>query len=94
MAINMPIQGTAADLMKIAMIEVWKIIKAENKKNDQKIKMMLQVHDELVFEVPMELVDRVAKIIDEKMEKIHKLEVPINVETEVGKNWHEMEKLY
>lgn len=94
MAINMPIQGTAADLMKIAMIEVYKIVKQENAKSDKKIKMMLQVHDELVFEVPLELVDRVAKIIDEKMEKIHKLEVPINVETDVGMNWHEMKPLY
>jgi len=97
MAINMPIQGTAADLMKIAMIEVYKIIKDINQKSANhliKVKMMLQVHDELVFEVPMEMVDQVAKIIDEKMEKIHKLEVPIKVETEAGKNWQEMEALY
>ncbi len=97
MAINMPIQGTAADLMKVAMIEVYKVIKDFNKKinkQESKIKMMLQVHDELVFEVPLELVDKLAKIIDEKMEKIHKLEVPIKVDTEAGKNWQEMEKLY
>ncbi|KKQ78521.1 MAG: polymerase type I protein [Parcubacteria group bacterium GW2011_GWC2_38_7] len=97
MAINMPIQGTAADLMKIAMIEVYKVIKDINQKSFNHeiiVKMMLQVHDELVFEVPMDMVEQVAKIIDEKMEKIHKLEVPIKVDTEAGKNWQEMEELY
>lgn len=89
MAVNMPIQGTAADLMKIAMIEIYK----ELKKNSPKSKMLLQVHDELVFEVPEKEVKKVAKIIDEKMEKIHKLCVPLNVDTEVGKNWGEMEKV-
>ncbi len=86
MAVNMPIQGTAADLMKIAMIEVYK----EVKKVSPKTRMLLQVHDELVFETPLAEVEKVAKIIDDKMEKIHKLAVPIKVETEVGKNWDEM----
>jgi DNA polymerase-1 len=87
MAVNMPIQGTAADLMKIAMIEVYQ----ELKKVSPKSRMLLQVHDELVVEVPEKEVKKVAEIIDEKMEKIHKLCVPLNVETEVGKNWDEME---
>ena len=87
MAVNMPIQGTAADLMKIAMIEVYK----ELKEISPKSKMLLQVHDELVIEVPEKEVKKVAKVIDEKMEKIHKLCVPLNVDTEVGKNWDEME---
>ena len=87
MAVNMPIQGTAADLMKIAMIAVYH----ELKKISPSSKMLLQVHDELVFEVPEKEVKKVAKIIDEKMEKIHKLCVPLNVETEVGKNWEDME---
>ena len=90
MAVNMPIQGTAADLMKIAMIEVYK----EVKKISPATKMLMQVHDELVFEVPVDEVDKVAKLIDEKMEKIHKLAVPIKVDTEVGMNWDEMTKVY
>jgi len=88
MAINHPIQGTAADLMKIAMIEVYKDVR------QAKARMLLQVHDELVFEVPTKQVKKLAKIIDEKMEKVHKLCVPINVDTEVGKNWKEMKIIY
>lgn len=96
MAINMPIQGTAADLMKIAMIAVYREIKKGCQENKEfvKVKMTLQVHDELVFEVPEKLVDEVGKLIDSKMEKIHKLAVPIKVDTEVGENWHELTKLY
>lgn len=89
MAINMPIQGTAADLMKVAMIEIYKVVK-----EDKDIKMMLQVHDEVVLEAPKDKIDKLAKIIDEKMEKIHNLCVPIKVDTEVGKSWQGMEKLY
>lgn len=89
MAINMPIQGTAADLMKIAMIEVYE----ELKKKSPDSKMLLQVHDELVIECPKDETDKIAKIVDEKMEKIHKLCVPIKVDTEVGKNWQEMDKV-
>ena len=86
-AVNMPIQGTAADLMKIAMIEVYN----ELKKISPKSRMLLQVHDELVIETPNDEVEKVAKIIDEKMEKIHKLDVPIKVDTEVGNNWDDMD---
>ncbi|HUT22438.1 MAG TPA: DNA polymerase I [Candidatus Bipolaricaulota bacterium] len=89
-AINTPIQGTAADLIKIAMIEVYK----ELKKISPETKMLLQVHDELVFEVPEKELEKVAKIIDEKMEKIHKTCVPITVETDYGDNWRDLEKLY
>jgi DNA polymerase-1 len=89
----MPIQGTAADLMKIAMIEVRRAL-TETAVNGQGIKMLLQVHDELVFEAPNDAVNKIAKIIDEKMEKIHKLCVPIKVETEAGKNWQELTALY
>jgi DNA polymerase-1 len=89
MAINMPIQGTAADLMKIAMIEVYR----ELKKISPQSKLILQVHDEILIEVPEDDVDKVAQVVDEKMEKIHKLAVPIKVDTEVGQNWDEMEKI-
>ena len=91
MAVNMPIQGTAADLMKIAMIEVFRELKKTLQQSE--IKMLLQVHDELVFEAPQELAKKIAKIIDEKMEKVHKLCVPIKVETEVGDNWQDLEVL-
>jgi DNA polymerase-1 len=90
MAVNHPIQGTAADLLKIAMIEVFR----ELKKKSPDSKMVLTVHDELVIESPVVEVDSVAKIIDAKMEKIHKLFVPLNVDTKVGNNWAEMEKIY
>ncbi len=89
-AINTPIQGTAADLIKIAMIEVHQ----ELKKVSPKTKILLQVHDELVFEVPEKELKKVAKVIDDKMEKIHKTCVPITVETEYGNNWRDLEKLY
>ena len=87
MAVNMPIQGTAADLMKIAMIEVVRELKVQSPKS----KVLLQVHDELVIEVPKDEVAKVAKVVDEKMEKIHKLCVPIKVDTEAGENWGEMD---
>ncbi|MFH0814900.1 MAG: DNA polymerase I [Candidatus Falkowbacteria bacterium] len=88
MAINHPIQGTGADLLKIAMIEVFK----ELKKKSPATKMVLTVHDELVFEVDKDEVQKVGKVIDEKMEKIHKLCVPLNVDTKVGQNWRDMIK--
>jgi len=71
------------------MIEVYKKLKGKS----PKVKILLQVHDELVIECPNEMVDEVAKIVDEKMEKIHKLCVPIKVNTEVGSNWQEMKKV-
>jgi len=89
-AINMPVQGTAADLIKMAMIEVHK----ELKKISPKTKILLQVHDELVFEVPENELKKATKIIDEKMEKVHKFCVPLKVDIEVGDNWRDLEKLY
>lgn len=89
MAINMPVQGTAADLMKMAMIRVYNGL-AKVSKNT---KMILQVHDELVFEVPDSDIKKVAAFVKEEMENIYKLKVPIVVDVEVGKNWEEMEKL-
>jgi len=89
MAINMPIQGTAADLMKMAMIKLHKNIKTYEHKN---IKMIMQVHDELIFEVEKDFVKNAVEIIKEKMENVYKLKVPIEVEIEVGDNWGEMKK--
>jgi len=88
MAINHPIQGTAADLMKMAMIEVDKEIKKLNKDGD--IKMILQVHDELVLEVKKGLEDEVAEIVKNAMENVVKLRVPVKVGINIGHSWGKM----
>jgi len=84
MAINMPIQGAGADIMKMAMIEVDKWIKSQK---DDKIKMLLQVHDELVFEVDKDFVEKAGKEIKRIMESVHQFDVPLVVDVESGKNW-------
>ncbi|MFH1867285.1 MAG: DNA polymerase I [Patescibacteria group bacterium] len=89
MAVNLPIQGTAADLMKLAMIKV----AAKLPEVSQSSKMILQVHDELVFEVPEDDIHKVAKFVKEQMEQALKLSVPIVVDVKQGKNWGEMEVL-
>ncbi|MDD4995135.1 MAG: DNA polymerase I [Patescibacteria group bacterium] len=89
MAINMPVQGAAADIMKIAMIK----IHAGLSKISPKSKMILQVHDELVFEVPETEAKKVAAFAQEEMESAAKLAVPIVVEVESGKNWGSMDKI-
>jgi DNA polymerase-1 len=85
MAINTPLQGTAADMIKIAMVSVWKEIK-----DDKEIKMLLQVHDELLFEVKEDNVDEYIKKIKEIMEKVIKLKVPVVVDASLGGNWGEL----
>jgi DNA polymerase I len=86
-AINMPIQGTAADMIKLAMIAIHKEIKA----NALQTKMILQVHDELVFDVPTQELDAAKQLIKHCMEGAMKLplDVPLNVETGAGNNWLE-----
>ncbi len=86
-AINMPIQGTAADMIKLAMITIHR----EFKKQNIRTRMILQVHDELVFDAPADEVDKVSPIIKECMENAMKLpfDVPSSVETGVGGNWLE-----
>jgi DNA polymerase-1 len=86
-AINMPIQGANADLIKIAMIRIQHALKA----NGLKARMILQVHDELVFEVPVEELERTKRLVTSLMEGVYKLDVPIKVELKVGKNWYEAE---
>lgn len=109
MAINMPVQGTAADLMKMAMIGVRNKIQERNKKqvrrfsrtpypsvgetrnkNNEDIKMILQVHDELVFEVKEGLEDEVSELVKKEMEGVAKLRVPIEVVVHIGKRWGEL----
>ncbi len=84
-AINMPVQGTAADMIKIAMID----IAAEFKKKKLKSKMLLQVHDELVFEVEKGEISDVKKSVENKMKHAIKLNVPIDVEMGEGVSWYE-----
>jgi DNA polymerase-1 len=84
-SINTPIQGSAADMIKIAMIDIHRAIKKANLKS----KMILQVHDELVFEVPKEEADQMNKLVKEWMEKALELHVPVKVEIGTGKNWLE-----
>ena len=82
-AINMPIQGTAADMIKLAMIK----IQNELKKRKTKTKMVLQVHDELLFDAHKDEVDELKPLIKELMENALPMKVPILVETGVGENW-------
>lgn len=86
-AINAPIQGSAADMIKLAMIEVDKQLRAQQLKS----KMVLQVHDELVFDAPKEEVDTLKMLITQAMSAAMLLpnEVPVLVETGVGNNWLE-----
>lgn len=88
MAINMPIQGTAADLIKLAMINIHKKLP----KISPDTKMILQVHDELVFEVPDQEIEKVAQLIESSMNEVYKLRAPIETETSVGSSWGETEK--
>lgn len=87
MAINHPIQGSAADLLKLAMIEVQKMI---GEKYPDSVKMLLQVHDELLFEMDEKIVQKAAKDIKKIMETVHEFSVPIVVDVKVGYNWSEM----
>lgn len=88
MAINHPVQGTAADLMKLAMIGVYNHIHASLK--DDEARLLLQVHDELVFEIKTELVKKLAPTLKKIMESVHQLDIPLVVDVKYGKNWQEM----
>lgn len=85
LAINTPLQGTAADLIKIAMIEIDRTIRERKLEG----KMILQIHDELIFEIPDSEIPIFEKLVKEKMEQVLKLNVPIEVHMAVGKNWAE-----
>ena len=84
-AMNTPIQGTAADIMKIAMINVFNKLKAEKLDAD----LILQVHDELIIECKVEQKDKVAKLLKENMENAINMDVPLKVETSEAYNWYE-----
>ena len=84
-AINTPIQGTAADIIKLAMIRLDKTLEEKGLKT----RMLLQVHDELLFEVPSEELEEVKEIVRQQMEGVVELKVPLKVNLAVGKNWAE-----
>jgi DNA polymerase-1 len=86
-AVNTPLQGTAADLIKVAMIRIDAALQERNLKS----RMTLQVHDELVFEVPEKEVETMQSLVREHMEKVHALAVPLLVEMEVGPNWRDLD---
>ena len=88
-AINAPIQGTAADITKLAMSNLHKCLHDQ----DLKAKMLLQVHDELVLEVPHEELNVVAPLVRREMESAFELNVPLRVDVEAGPNWYDMEEL-
>lgn len=86
-AVNTPLQGTAADLIKLAMIR----IDAELRRRKLRSRMTLQVHDELVFEVPNAETDQMRALVQEQMEGVAELRVPLRVELGVGPNWRDLE---
>lgn len=88
-AVNTPIQGTAADIIKIAMLQV----QEQLKKRNFEAKMLLQVHDELIFEVPPQEIAGLIVILRECMEHAVNLEVPLKIDVNVGFNWYDMERV-
>ena len=86
-AVNTPLQGTAADLIKLTMIRIDAALREQGLKS----RMTLQVHDELVFEVPENEIDTLRTLVREQMETVHPLTVPLLVEIGVGKNWRDLE---
>ena len=88
MAINAPVQGTAADILKVAMNRLWRELKARGLHS----RMILQVHDELVLEVPEKELKQVAPLVVETMEGAYTLDAPLKADTKVGHNWLEMDE--
>ena len=84
-ALNMPIQGTAADIMKLAMVAVWKRLRAEL----PEARLVLQVHDELIVECPEGEAEQVQRLLAEEMEHVAELAVPLTAEAHAGKSWAE-----
>jgi DNA polymerase-1 len=87
MAINMPIQGTAADIMKLAMVRVHSRMEQENVQS----KMLLQVHDELVFEVPRDELTAIKDLVIDEMSSAMELDVSLKVDVKWGDNWGDLE---
>ena len=88
-AVNTPIQGSASDLIKLAMVK----IAEQLREKELKARMILQIHDELVFELPYTELDKLVKLARENMEHVLKLKVPVRVDIKKGDNWLEMEPI-
>ncbi|MDP2730646.1 MAG: DNA polymerase I [Dehalococcoidales bacterium] len=86
MAINMPVQGTSADIIKVAMIKLYQ----EMTRRRLKSKMLLQVHDELLFEVPLEELEEIRQLVPETMSTALEISVPLKVDVKSGRNWAEL----
>ena len=84
MAMNTPIQGTSADIIKIAMVKVYNRLKAEG----LKAQLVLQVHDELIVEAPLDEVEKAAAILSEEMQNAAQLSIPLKADVNCGKNWY------
>lgn len=84
-AVNTPLQGSAADLIKVAMIRIDRLLTERR----MRTKMLLQVHDELVFEAPPEEADAVVDLVKREMERVHEFEIPLLVEIGIGENWRD-----
>ena len=85
MAVNMPIQGLAADIIKLAMLAADKLIREKYRE----VRMVLQIHDELLFEVPEPQAEKFAEDIKTEMESVYKLSVPLIADVKIGDNWGE-----
>ncbi len=85
MALNTPIQGTAADIIKLAMLRVEKVLQ----ETYPQAQLLLQVHDELIVECPEEICEQVAQLVNREMEQIATLKVPLNAEAKIGKSWYD-----
>ena len=88
-AINAPIQGTAADIMKIAMLHIPDALKKAKLSG----KMLLQVHDELVLECPKDELEKTAKVVQKTMSEAFELSIPLSTEAKYGNNWGEMKTI-
>ncbi|MBC7195549.1 MAG: DNA polymerase I, partial [Caldisericia bacterium] len=85
-AINTPIQGSGADIIKASMVNIW------NRLKNKKSRIVLQIHDELLVEVHKDEVEEIVNIVKNEMENTIKLSVPVKVEYGIGKNWLECKK--
>lgn len=88
MAVNAPIQGSAADFIKMAMIKIDKIL--EERKLKDRVRLLLQIHDELLYEIDEKNIDESVPLIVKTMEEVYKSDIPIKVNAYVGKNWQDM----
>ena len=84
-ALNTPIQGTAADLIKLAMIRVDKALR----EHFPEARLLLQVHDELIVECPEDVASQVSELVSREMEQVAQLKVPLTAEAKIGKSWFE-----